>query len=115
MSASIQVLDRGSYIEIVIGPGELPDSSQPDLGACVRMAMGKPFIVVWAASSDDLAFLRVFKFGVALAGLGRPIAIVASARNMEPARFAELVARNRGAQVRACGDLPSAKAWLGVG
>jgi hypothetical protein len=113
--ASIQVLNHGSYTEVVIGPGELPESAYADLVARIRAAAAMPVLVLWEASCEDVRPLQTFKMGLALAGLNRPIAIVFGRREiMEADRFTELVARNRGARVRTCEDVPSAKAWLGV-
>ena len=113
--ASIQVLNRGSFTQVLIGPGKLAESAYADLVAHLRAAAAKPLVVVWEASCEDVDFLQTFKMGSALAGVTGPIAIVFGRRDIKEAdRFTELVARNRGAQVRTCEDVPSARAWLGV-
>ena len=113
--ASIRVLNRGAYVEVLIGPGKIPDSAYADLVAHGRAAAARPLLVVWEVSDEEGDFLQTFRMGLALADLNGPVAMVFGRRDaMVGARFTELVARNRGAQVRICDDVPSAKAWLGV-
>ena len=111
----IRVVDRGSYAQVVIAPGKLPAWAYADLVVHIRAAPVKPLLVIWETSPEDLDFLQAFNMGMALAGVAARIAIVFGRGYInETDRFTELVARNRGAQVRTCDDVPSAKAWLGV-
>jgi hypothetical protein len=112
---SIRLQHRGNYTEVLIGSGKLAEWAYTDLVAQIRATPVKPLILVWEASREDLDFLQAFNMGMALAGLTAHIAIVFSGDDInEAGRFTELVARNRGAQVRICEDVTSAKAWLGV-
>ena len=114
-SALIQVANRERHTEVLIGPGKLSESAYADLVGHIRAAAAKPLLLVWETSCQDVDFLQSFKMGMALAGLKAPIAIVFGRGEINEAdRFTELVARNRGAQVRTCEDVPSAKAWLGI-
>jgi len=113
---SIEILDRPTYTEALIGPGKLPDWAYVDLAARTRTFLDSPLLVVWEAeSADDVDILQTFNLGMALADSRVRIAIVFGRRDIKQAgRFTELVARNRGARVRTFGDISSAKAWLGV-
>ena len=60
---------------------------------------------------DDLARYRFAMAGVS-AGLAGPIAFVGRGGLVDPGRFGEVVARNRGVNVRVFTEEPEARVWL---
>ena len=62
-------------------------------------------------SFDDLGRYR-FAMAAVNEAIGGPIAYVGREPFLDPGRFGEVVARNRGVNVRVFTDEPAARAWL---
>jgi hypothetical protein len=109
--------DRGTHIEVVIGPAVL---CGPGFIATVIDALGrfgaKPLLVVCDAPAEKVEFVQAYDNGLKLASIVRGrVAIVLGGREPTDAdRLTDLVAANRGTNVRSFPDLRAAKAWLAV-
>ena len=86
---------------------------------------GRPRILLDCRGlTGTLSDMQRYEFGVAVAAAhaharaqaGQPprLALLGSAPLVDPRRFGETVARNRGALVRTCESTAEAAAWLGV-
>ena len=111
------VIDRGTHIELVIGPEVL---GGPSFVGAVSEAItrlgAKPLLVVCEAPAQTIAPLQAYENGLHLSRLMKArVAIVLGGREpTEADRLTDLVAGNRGVAVRSFRDLPAAKAWLHV-
>lgn len=111
------MLDRGTHIELVIGEELLggPGFAEAVSDAVAKLGP-KPLLVVCKAPARTIELLQAYEIGLQLCRLTRArIAIVLGGREpTETDRLTDLVAGNRGAEVRSFRDLPAAKAWLRV-
>jgi hypothetical protein len=111
------VINRGTHIELLIGPALLcgPKFIDVVVDALARFGV-KPLLVVCDDLAKSVGFIEAYENGSRLSSLGRVrVAIVLGGREpTEADRFTELVAANRGASVRAFQDLAAAKNWLAV-
>jgi len=115
---SPRIEDRGSHLEISLSASGFGHVSFVDvLAAASRLYGAKPILLICNDSSDIIGAGRAYDIGVELSmklPLGR-VAIALTGRKSSTAdRFTELVAENRGAQVRYFESVERAKAWLGV-
>jgi hypothetical protein len=111
------VIDRGTHIELVIGPAVLCGPGFIGTVAdALRRFGAKPLLVVCDAPAQSVGFTQAYDNGLALSSIMRSrIAIVLGGRAPTDAdRLTDLVAGNRGTEVRSFQDLPAAKAWLAV-
>ena len=115
---SPRIEDRGSHLEVSLSASGFGHASFDDVLAAVSKLYGaKPILLICDDTSDVIGTGRAYDIGVELSmklPLGR-IAIALTGRKSSTAdRFTELVAENRGAQVRYFESVERAKAWLGV-
>ena len=109
--------DRGTHIEVPIGAAALAGSACAQIVAEALARFGaKPLLVVSDGPASLVGIGQAYQNGLKLSAILCPrIAIVLGGREPTDAdRMIELVARNRGRDVRAFRDLREAKAWLGV-
>jgi hypothetical protein len=111
------VVDRGTHIELVIGPALLcgPGFSDVVLEAVARFA-AKPLLVICDGPAKSVGFIAAYENGLKLSALVRArVAIVLGGREpTDTDRLTELVAANRGARVRSFRDRAAATDWLAV-
>lgn len=115
---SPRIEDRGSHLEVSLSASGFGHVGFVDVLAAVSKLYGaKPILLICDDTSDVIGSARAYDIGVELSiklPLGR-IAIALTVRKSSTAdRFIELVAENRGAQVRYFESVARAKAWLGV-
>lgn len=112
------ITDRGSHIEVLIGVAALCGAGFVDLLASVRAQHGvKRLLVVCEDPARHMSLQDAYRIGVEIsARLPRQRVAIAlrGRRTSEAERFTELVAANRGADVRYFDDVPAANAWLGL-
>ena len=110
--------DRGSHIEVSLDASEFAELSFVDmLVAATRRFGTKPILVICDDPTEAVNMTDAYKVGVELSAQlpFRRIAIALRGRKSSSAdRFTELVAENRGAEVRYFESVQLAKAWLGV-
>jgi hypothetical protein len=109
--------DHRGYIEILIAARRLQGPDFVDLLLGARSKFGaKPLLVVCNGPAHGAGIAQAFRNGVELANrLRARIAIVLNGRQpTDMDRLVELVARNRGADVRFLPDIAAAKTWLRV-
>jgi hypothetical protein len=111
------MIDRGTHIELVIGPSLLcgPGFIDVVLDAVARFA-AKPLLVICDGPAERVGFVAAYENGLKLSSLVRArVAIVLGGREpTDTDRLTELVAANRGARVRSFQDRTAAKNWLAV-
>jgi hypothetical protein len=111
-----QVYDRGSHIEIALSARDLVQSSFVEILAAASKRFGpKPLLVICDDPTETIDMTQAYRIGVELSTELplRRIAIALTGRKSSSAnRFTELVAENRGAQVRYFESLEPARAWL---
>jgi hypothetical protein len=111
------LIDRGTHIEVVIGRAALCGPGFVDIVADALARFGaKPLLVVCDGPAESPAFVQAYDNGLKLASIVRArVAIALGGREpAESERLTELVAANRGKDVRSFPDLSAAKAWLAV-
>lgn len=112
------MIDRGTHIEVVIAPAAL---CGPDFIGIVAEALArfgaKPLLVVCEAPAQSVGFVQAYDNGLHLSSIVRArIAIALGGREpTDDDRLTDLVAANRGTQVRSFRDVAAAKAWLAAG
>ena len=111
------MIDRGKYIEVVIGAAVLrgPDFVEVLVSALDRFG-AKPLLVLCDSPAGNVGTMEAYSTGVELASRVRSrVAIVLGGREpTELDRLTDLVAGNRGGEVRSFRDLPAARKWLMV-
>jgi hypothetical protein len=112
------ISDRGSHLEVLIGAGALCEAGFVDLLVRARTRFGaKPVLVVCEDPAAHVRLEDAYRIGIDLSErLPRQRVAIAlrGRKSAEAERFTELVAANRGAELRYFDDVPAAKAWLGV-
>ena len=112
------ITDRGTHVEVLIGVAALCGPGFVELLASVRAQHGvKALLVVCEDPSHHVSVKDAYRIGVEISSrlpLQRVAIALRGRKSSEAERFTELVAANRGADVRYFDDLPAAKAWLGV-
>ena len=111
------MIDRGTHIEVVIGRAVLCGPGFIDIVVDALARFGaKPLLVVCDAPAESVDFVQAYDNGLKLASRVRTrAAIVLGGRKPTDAdRLTDLVAANRGTNVRSFPDVRAAKAWLGV-
>jgi hypothetical protein len=90
-------------IDIARATAELVQAERPDA-----------VLFELSAANVDLSFIDRFRLGLAGAKYldGAPFAFVADKALVDPGRFGEMVARNRGVDVRAFTERAPAEEWL---
>jgi hypothetical protein len=111
------VVDRGKYIEVMVGRAVLraPDFVDVLVNALARFG-AKPLLFICDGPADSVGTVEAYTNGLELASRVRSrVAIVLGGREpTEVDRLIHLVARNRGAEVRLFATPPAAKTWLTV-
>jgi hypothetical protein len=115
---SPRIEDRGSHLEVSLSATGFGHASFVDvLAAASKLFGAKPILLICDDTADTIGPARAYDVGVELSmklPLGR-IAIALRGRKSSTAdRFTELVAENRGTQVRYFESVERARAWLGV-
>ena len=112
------ITDRGSHLEVLIAVAALCGAGFVDFLASVRAQYGaKPLLVICEDPTAHVSVKDAYRIGVEIAGrlpLQRVAIALRGRKASEAERFTELVAANRGADVRYFDNVPAAKAWLGV-
>ena len=111
------MIDHGTYIELVIGPGALARPGFIELVSdALAKAGAKPLLVVCNAPAESIGLIQAYDNGMNLSRLARArIAIVLGGREPTDAdRLTDLTASNRGTEVRTFRDAAAAKTWLAV-
>lgn len=110
-------LGQGWLVARVDGPYHFAQLKAliPQLGTAVREAGARALLI-------DMTGIAPARMGISdrfelAVGLTQhvsqiPVAVVAPGALVDPRRFGELVARNRGLAVRVFTEIPSAEAWL---
>jgi hypothetical protein len=111
------VIDRGTHIELMIGPALLcgPGFIDIVLDAVDRFA-AKPLLVICDGPAESVGYIAAYENGLNLSSLVRArVAIALGGREpTDTDRLTELVAANRGGKVRSFQDRTAAKNWLVV-
>jgi hypothetical protein len=113
-----RIEDRGSHLEVSLSAQGFGETSFVDvLAAAVKRFGAKPILVICDDPGHAIATTRAYDVGVELSGklpLSR-IAIALTRRKSSAVdRFTELVAENRGTDVRYFESVEQARSWLGV-
>jgi hypothetical protein len=110
--------DRGSHLEVSLSAQGFEQANFVDILAAARRRFGsKPILVICSDPGDAIGTARAYDVGVELSATlpFSRIAIALTRRKSSSAdHFTELVAQNRGAQVRYFDTVELAKSWLGV-
>ncbi len=85
-----------------------------DIGNAMRTAPAAALLVDTLEMFGAIDALDRYRFAMATVEqrIAGPIAFVGKEPILDPRRFAEVVARNRGVNVRSFTDEPAARAWL---
>src|SRR5262245_12286781 len=110
--------DRGSHLEVSLSARGFGQEDFVDVLAAANKRFGpKPILVICADPGETIGTGRAYDVGVELSAklpFSR-IAIALTRRKSSTAdRFTELVAENRGTEVRYFESVELAKSWLGV-
>jgi len=110
------IADRGSHIEVEIGLSKLRGGEFVDVLAYASERFGrKPILVLCDDHQREMDLQEGYRIGVEVAKRFpmQAVAIVLRGRHASEAEhFTELVAANRGGQVRYFQDVASALSWL---
>lgn len=109
------MIDRGTHIEVVIGPAVLCGSGFIGIVADALARFGaKPLLVVCDGPAQSVGFVQAYDNGLQLSSIVRArIAIALGGREpTDDDRLTDLVAANRGTEVRSFRDVADAKTWL---
>jgi hypothetical protein len=110
-------MDRGTHIEVSIGRAALCGPTLIEMVAAALARFGaKPLLVVCDGPAESVGVVQAYDNGRKLASIMRArVAIVLGGREpTEADRLTDLVAANRGSELRSFADLQAAKAWLAV-
>lgn len=117
--SSPHIADRGSHIEVALAARDLVQASFVDVLVAASNRFGpKPLLVICDDPRQTIETTRAYSIGVELSTRLplRRIAIALTGRKSSGAdRFTELVAQNRGAEVRYFESVELARAWLVAG
>jgi hypothetical protein len=112
-------IDHGSHIEVALPARDFVAADLSDALAAATNRFGrKPMLVICDDPAESVDMTRAYNVGVNLSMQMpfRRIAIVLTGRRSTGAdRFTELVAENRGAEVRFFEDIHLARMWLTQG
>ena len=110
------ITDRGSHIEVHTAPAMLCGEGFVDVLARASTRFGsKPILVVCDDPRSEVLLEDAYRIGIEIATRlpARRVAIALRGRGAsETDRFIELVAANRGTDVRYFEDLTTARRWL---
>ena len=111
-----EITDRGSHLEVLTAPARLRGEGFVDLLARASARYGvKPILVVCDDPYRDVSLKDAYRVGTDIGARlsGQRVAIALRGhRASEAERFIELVAANRGTDVRYFEDVTTARRWL---
>jgi hypothetical protein len=111
-----EITDRGSHVEVHTAPAMLCGEGFVDVLTRASARFGrKPILVVCDDPRGEVGLEDAYRVGIDIAArlASRRVAIVLRGRGTSEAdRFIELVAANRGAEVRYFEDVITARRWL---
>jgi hypothetical protein len=111
------LIDRGTHIEVLIGRAVLCGPGFIEIVADALAKFGaKPLLLICDGPAENVGCIQAYDNGLKLASTVRArVAIVLGGREPGDAdRLTDLVATNRGKNVRSFRDLAAAKTWLAV-
>lgn len=111
-----EITDRGTHLEVVTAAARLRGEGFVDILARASARNGiKPILLVCDDPHSDISLEDAYRIGIEIATRlpARRVAIALRRRRASEAdRFIELVAANRGAEVRYLENVPAARRWL---
>jgi hypothetical protein len=111
-----EITDRGAYLEVLTAAAKLRGEGFVDVLARASMRFGiKPILVVCDDPDADVRLEDAYRVGIDIATRlhARRVAIALRGRRpSEAEHFIELVAANRGTDVRYFADGAAARLWL---
>src|SRR5262245_5853378 len=110
------IADRGSHLEVTTGASHLRGSGFIDLLVSVTLRFGiKPILVLCDDPGEQITLEDAYRLGIDIATRlpSTRVAVALRGRHTSEAdRFIELVAANRGSDVRFFEDVTTARTWL---
>jgi hypothetical protein len=111
-----EITDRGSYLEVFTAAAKLRSEGFVDVLARASARFGiKPILLVCDDPHGEVRLEDAYRVGIDIATRlrARRVAIALRGRRASEAdRFVELVAANRGSDVRYFEDVVAARLWL---
>ena len=111
-----EITDRGSHLEVFTGAAKLRSEGFVDVLARASARYGmKPILVMCDDPHADVRLEDAYRVGVDIATRLRTRRVAIALRGRRPAEaehFIELVAANRGTDVRYFADVAAARLWL---
>jgi len=111
-----EITDRGSHLEVLTAAAKLRGEGFVDVLARASARFGvKPILVVCDDPDRDVSLDDAYRLGTEIGARvpARRVAIALRGRRASEAeRFVELVAANRGTDVRYFENVPAARSWL---
>ena len=111
-----EITDRGSHLEVLTAAARLRGEGFVDVLARASARYGtKPILVVCDDPHADVGLEDAYRVGVDIATRLRTRRVAIALRGRRPSeaeQFIELVAANRGTDVRYFADVAAARLWL---
>ena len=111
-----EITDRGTHLEVITAAGKLRGEGFVDVLARASARYGmKPILVVCDDPYSDVSLEDAYRIGIEIGARlpARRVAIALRGRRASEAdRFIELVAANRGTDVRYFEEVSAARRWL---
>jgi hypothetical protein len=111
-----EITDRGSHVEVHTAPAMLCGEGFVDVLVRAAARFGaRPILVVCDDPRGEVSLEDAYRIGIEIGArvAGRRVAIALRGRRTSEAdRFIELVAANRGTDVRYFDDVTTARRWL---
>ena len=111
-----EITDRGSHLEVLTAAAKLRGEGFVDVLARASARFGiKPILVVCDDPHADVRLEDAYRVGIDIATRLRARRVAIALRGRRPSEadhFVELVAANRGSDVRYFEDVAAARGWL---